>query len=178
MAPERFALKLNLMLACVVMDCLCNGFADHMWGPDQMPHTVALCALSVVLHLLMLLLFFLLMGHTFLLRYGLLLEMWSEFRGVLLFSLVRFAVLGVARVPRFLAAIEDWKPEEYWDNPLHHGMFFLHNIMTVVFDAWLLRRSHSLARVRYYKPQLWQKHRRRVANKSTVPGSYGPSVLT
>mmetsp|Transcript_61149 Transcript_61149/g.137790 ORF Transcript_61149/g.137790 Transcript_61149/m.137790 type:complete len:181 (-) Transcript_61149:50-592(-) len=169
-SPHAFALKLNVMLTLVIADCACNGFADHIWEPNRLELNVALCILAIVFHLLSVLLFFMMLWHTFLLRSGLLLELWSEFRGVFLFSCLRFAVLAAARLPRLLSVLEEWKPSDYWDEPLHQSMFFAHNLVTVVYYAWLLRRSYALARVRYYKPQIWLKHRRRLG-KGTMSGS-------
>eukprot|EP00445_Apocalathium_hangoei_P012351 CAMPEP_0203887042 /NCGR_PEP_ID=MMETSP0359-20131031/30792_1 /ASSEMBLY_ACC=CAM_ASM_000338 /TAXON_ID=268821 /ORGANISM="Scrippsiella Hangoei, Strain SHTV-5" /LENGTH=184 /DNA_ID=CAMNT_0050807979 /DNA_START=43 /DNA_END=597 /DNA_ORIENTATION=+ len=175
-APDRFAIKLNVLLVVVLLDCLCGGFADHLWDPSHLNLNIVLFVVPILLHLLMLLIFFLLVGHTFLLKYGLLLEMWSEFKGVFIFSFLRFCVLLAARVPRFVAAMYGWKPAEFWDNPLFHMLFFLNNITTVVHDAWLLRKCHSLARVRFYKPQLWQKQKRQTSSRTTAPGA--SSVLS
>jgi hypothetical protein len=160
------------MLVFVLIDCVCNGFADHFWEPTKMEIVLVLCVLSLLLHIGMIMLFFMLLWHTFLLRYGLLIELWNEFRGVFLFSFLRFGVLAASRIPRLLAAVEYWPPTAYWDSPLHHGMYFVHNLVTPFFDAWLLRRCYALARVRYYKPQLWQQHRRR-----QLPGKVLGSAL-
>mmetsp|Transcript_149 Transcript_149/g.545 ORF Transcript_149/g.545 Transcript_149/m.545 type:complete len:182 (-) Transcript_149:91-636(-) len=159
-SPHLFTVKLNVMLVLVIIDCLCNGFADHLWDVDDEYINIALCVVPLLLHLINVLIFFMLLWHTFLLRSGLLLELWSEFRGVFLFSTLRFGVLVGARIPRMIAALDYLKPSEYWDDPFYQAMFFAHNIATVVYDAWLLRRSYALARVRYYKPQIWLRHRR------------------
>uniref|UniRef100_A0A7S2HM74 Transmembrane protein 138 n=1 Tax=Alexandrium andersonii TaxID=327968 RepID=A0A7S2HM74_9DINO len=169
-SPHLFAMKLNAMLVLVIIDCLCNGFADHLWDPSQAEINIALCVTPIVLHLLNVLLFFMLLWHTFLLRSGLLLELWSEFRGVFLFSTLRFGVLLGCRIPRLIAALEYYKPGEYWEDPFSQAMFFAHNIVTVIYDSWLLRRSYALARVRYYKPQIWLKHRRERGKGSTLSG--------
>merc|ERR1719221_1522687 len=109
-APRAFAIKLNAMLTLMIVDSVLNGFADHMWDPSQMELNAVICVLSMVIHLLSVLLFFMLLWHTFLLRSGLLLELWAEFRGVFLFSMLRLGVVAAARVPRLLAAVENWKP--------------------------------------------------------------------
>eukprot|EP00933_Yihiella_yeosuensis_P026665 TRINITY_DN20731_c0_g1_i1.p1 TRINITY_DN20731_c0_g1~~TRINITY_DN20731_c0_g1_i1.p1 ORF type:complete len:120 (-),score=11.47 TRINITY_DN20731_c0_g1_i1:114-473(-) len=109
----------------------------------------------------MLLLFFMLLWHTFLLRYGLLLELWTEVRSVIAFSTFRFGLLLASRIPRLIAAFGKIRPEEYWSKDMNKVMFFAHNIVSVIYDAWLLRRSYSLASVRFYKPQLWQKRQRK-----------------
>eukprot|EP00929_Paragymnodinium_shiwhaense_P079580 TRINITY_DN41482_c0_g1_i1.p1 TRINITY_DN41482_c0_g1~~TRINITY_DN41482_c0_g1_i1.p1 ORF type:complete len:179 (-),score=47.85 TRINITY_DN41482_c0_g1_i1:201-737(-) len=158
--PAVFAKKLHCMLALVLADCLCNGFADSLWSEKYMMLNVVLCVLPVIIHLLEVLLFFMLLWHTFLLRYGLLLEVWDEFSGLLLFSAIRFAILLAARLPRLLAVVDDWTIAEYWDEPLHHAMFFVHNIVSVIYSAWLLRRSYALAKVRFYKPQVFQRHQK------------------
>eukprot|EP00931_Biecheleriopsis_adriatica_P089379 TRINITY_DN63526_c0_g1_i1.p1 TRINITY_DN63526_c0_g1~~TRINITY_DN63526_c0_g1_i1.p1 ORF type:complete len:201 (+),score=36.53 TRINITY_DN63526_c0_g1_i1:99-701(+) len=178
-SPHIFAMKLNALLVLVLIDCACNGFADNFWQPSQLPIGVVFLMLPIALHLVMLIIFFTLLWHTFLLRYGLLLEVWHETRAVIAFSLLRLGVMLAARIPRLIASLcraqafrgptcnarpgwgpED-SPEDYWADPLHSAAFFGHNILTVVYDAWLLRRSYGLANVRFYKPQLWQKHRQR-----------------
>lgn len=159
-SPVVFARKLQGMLLLVLADCLCNGFADSLWSDKYMTLNVALCVLPVVIHLLQVLLFFMLLWHTFLLRYGLLLEVWDEFWGLLVFSALRFAILLAARIPRLLSVVGDWSPAEYWDSPIHHGMFLVHNVVSIIYSAWLLRRSYALARVRYYKPQVFQRHQK------------------
>ena len=122
-APRVFAMKLNVMLALVLVDCFCNGFADRLWSSDQMIFSVALCIVPIAIHLFETLLFFMLLWHTFLLRYGLLQELFYEFRGLFFFSLVRFAILLASRIPRLLAAVEKRSPAKYWDDPLNHSMF-------------------------------------------------------
>eukprot|EP00928_Gymnodinium_smaydae_P023772 TRINITY_DN19481_c0_g1_i2.p1 TRINITY_DN19481_c0_g1~~TRINITY_DN19481_c0_g1_i2.p1 ORF type:complete len:208 (+),score=18.84 TRINITY_DN19481_c0_g1_i2:95-625(+) len=159
-APRVFAVKLNVMFGLVLLDCLCNGFADSLWDPGHLRLNVALCVAPIVIHLLELLVLFMLLWHTFLLRYGLLLELCVEFKGFILFSFMRFAILLSTRVPRLVATLESWRLEDYWDNPFYHAMFFIHNIVSVIYSAWLLRRSYSLAQVRFYKPQVFQKRSR------------------
>uniref|UniRef100_A0A7S2N3Z3 Transmembrane protein 138 n=1 Tax=Zooxanthella nutricula TaxID=1333877 RepID=A0A7S2N3Z3_9DINO len=174
-APARFAWKLNAMLVLVALDCTCNGFADHLWGASYLRLNIAIFATSLALHICLLVLFFMLLGHTFLLRYGLLLEMWHEFRSVFLFSAIRFALLIGARVLRLEATLEGRPPASYWDSLPARAMYFTHNLATVAFDAWLLRKAHSLARVRFYKPALWQRHKVR-ARCPTSPTA-GPSAV-
>merc|ERR1719316_2618047 len=114
----------------------------------------------MILHVLMLLLFFMLLWHTFLLRNGLLFLVWSEFWGILCLSFLRIGALLASRVPRLIGVLEGQSPADYWESPFHHAMFFVHNILTVLHHTLILRRSYALARVRYYKPALWQKHRK------------------
>ncbi|CAK9017622.1 unnamed protein product [Durusdinium trenchii] len=159
-SPNLFAAKLNALLLLVLLDCCCNGFADMLWDPSHYVMTIIFCALPIALQLLMLILFFMLLWHTFLLRYGLLLELWGELRGVVLFSFLRLGVMLAARVPRLLAALHSVTREEYWADPLNQVAFCSHHLVSVFYCAWLLRRGYSLAQVRFYKPQLWQKHRR------------------
>eukprot|EP00438_Fugacium_kawagutii_P032149 Skav231567 [mRNA] locus=scaffold481:183900:184777:- [translate_table: standard] len=71
-----------------------------------------------------------------------------------------------ARVPRLLAALESIPREVYWA-PWHFfctlelaEAFCSHHLVSVFYYAWLLRRGYNLAQVRFYKPQLWQKHKR------------------
>lgn len=158
--PRLFAVKLNVMLGLVTLDCVINGFADHLWAPSQLTLNIVLGVLPIVVHLLMVLNFFMLLWHTFLLRYGLLLELWTEFRGDLLLSVGRFGILLGARLPRLIAALDETPADQYWNDPFHHAMFFIHNITSVAHGVWILRRSFGLARARYFKPQLWHKQRR------------------
>mmetsp|Transcript_22075 Transcript_22075/g.39587 ORF Transcript_22075/g.39587 Transcript_22075/m.39587 type:complete len:182 (-) Transcript_22075:99-644(-) len=160
-SPKLFAMKLNAMLILVILDCFCNGFADNLWEPSQVTASISLSAMPMALHFLMLLLFFMLLWHTFLLRHGLLLQLWGELRGIIAFSTVRFGILLAARVPRIMAAIRQTSPEAFWADAGNQVAFFAHNLVSVIYNAWLLRRSYSLANVRFYKPQLWQKHHRR-----------------
>merc|ERR1719356_2287860 len=151
------------------MDCMLNAFADVIWGEEHEIAVVLLCVSSVAIHLAIVLLLFMLLWHTFLLRNGLLFELWSEIYGTFLISLVRFGFLVGARLPRMLTAVEYWPIQDYWDSPLHYWLYMAHNCTTVPFHVWMLYRSYLLARVRFYKPQLWQKHRlgRR---RTTSPG--------
>jgi len=166
--PQRFGMNLNILLILVLADCVCCGFADHLWHPGHWTLNVVFFALPILIHLLQILIFFFLVGHTFLLKYGLLLELWCEFRSVFFFSLFRFGVLAGARVPRFVAAIEEWPPADFWDDTLFHALFWANNILTVIYDAWLLRKCHSMARVRFFKPQLWQKRKQGLV-RSVLP---------
>lgn len=161
--PGAFAWKLKVMLGLVIADCICNGFGDHIWGPGYKMLNVALCITPILLHVLMLLLFFMLLWHTFLLRYGLLFEVWSEFRGVFLLSLLRFVALLGSRIPRLIGVLSGASPADYWQSPVRHAMFFAHNLVSVLHHTMLLRRSYALARVRFYKPALWQKRRKAAA---------------
>ncbi|CAE7549700.1 unnamed protein product [Symbiodinium natans] len=152
-SPNLFAAKLNVLLVLVLLDCVCNGFADSLWDPSQYVMTIVFCGVPIALQLLMLILFFMLLWNTFLLRYGLLLELWGELRAVVAFSLLRFAISLAARVPRILAALAGGSREEHWANPMNQAAFCANNIVSVIYCSWLLRRSYALADVRFYKPQ-------------------------
>ncbi len=174
--PRAFAQKLNVILVLVFLDCVCNGFVEHLWGDANQTASVILCILSMLVHLMMMIVFFMLLWHTFLIRCGLLLELWSEFYLVILFSLLRFGVLMTARVPRLIAALDSVLPEVYWRSSTAKAAFFLHNIVTVVYDTWLIRRCFGLARVRYFKPQVWQTHRQMTRGRGplhAVASSFG-----
>mmetsp|Transcript_56812 Transcript_56812/g.132864 ORF Transcript_56812/g.132864 Transcript_56812/m.132864 type:complete len:184 (+) Transcript_56812:106-657(+) len=169
-SPYLFAVKLNTLMVLVLLDCICNGFADSLWDPSQYVMTIVFCTLPIALQLLMLVLFFTLLWHTFLLRYGLLLELWGELRAVVAFSLLRFGIQLAARVPRILAALGGQSREEHWADPLNQAAFCANNIVSVIYLAWFLRRSYALADVRFYKPQLWQKHHGRRGQALTLGG--------
>mmetsp|Transcript_54284 Transcript_54284/g.111964 ORF Transcript_54284/g.111964 Transcript_54284/m.111964 type:complete len:183 (-) Transcript_54284:14-562(-) len=169
-SPALFSAKLNVLLVVVLLDCVCNGFADTLWDPSQYVMTIVFCAVPIALQLLMLILFFTLLWNTFLLRYGLLLELWGELRAVVAFSILRFGISLAARVPRILAALAGGSREEHWANPMNQTAFCANNVVSVIYCSWLLRRSYSLADVRFYKPQLWQKHHGRRGQALTLPG--------
>ncbi|CAE7443336.1 unnamed protein product [Symbiodinium sp. KB8] len=169
-SPALFSAKLNVLLVVVLLDCVCNGFADTLWDPSQYVMTIVFCAVPIALQLLMLILFFTLLWNTFLLRYGLLLELWGELRAVVAFSILRFGISLAARVPRILAALAGGSRKEHWANPMNQTAFCANNVVSVIYCSWLLRRSYSLADVRFYKPQLWQKHHGRRGQALTLPG--------
>ncbi|CAJ1365419.1 unnamed protein product [Effrenium voratum] len=163
-SPHLFAAKLNALLVLVLLDCCCNGFADLLWDPSQYVMTIIFCCLPIVLQLAMMILFFMLLWHTFLLRYGLLLELWTELRGVVAFSLLRLGVMLAARIPRLVAALNGHPSRAvYWADPFNQAAFCCHHLVSVLYFAWFLRRGYSFAAVRFYKPQLWQKQRRAFA---------------
>ena len=62
-SPHSFAVKLNVMLGLVILDCLCNGFADHFWEPKQVKLVIVLGVVPILLHLLQVLVFFMLLWH-------------------------------------------------------------------------------------------------------------------
>mmetsp|Transcript_79072 Transcript_79072/g.214081 ORF Transcript_79072/g.214081 Transcript_79072/m.214081 type:complete len:181 (-) Transcript_79072:285-827(-) len=165
--PRSFAVKLNAMLCLVIVDCVLNAFPDVVWGAENEILIIVSCIASMAIHLAMMLVLFMLLWHTFLLRNGLLFEVWSEVYGTFIISFLRFGLLCGARLPRMIAALDYLPIGDYWDLPLHYWLYMAHNYATVPFHAWMLYRSHMLSRVRFYKPQLW--HKRLVGRRRTNP---------
>merc|ERR1719356_1229345 len=102
------------------MDCMLNAFADVIWGEEHEIAVVLLCVSSVAIHLAIVLLLFMLLWHTFLLRNGLLFELWSEIYGTFIISFLRFGLLCGVRLPRMITALDGLPIGDYWDVPLHY----------------------------------------------------------
>merc|ERR1711871_452604 len=78
--PRSFSRKLHSMVALVLADCGCSAFGDFFWHREEDRANLVLCIGQIVLHLCSVVLFFMLLSYTFLMRYGLLGEAWTEFR--------------------------------------------------------------------------------------------------
>lgn len=171
--PGIFATKISVMVGLVLVDCMCNGFVDHLWGKEYEVQIIVLFVLQALNHFMMLLFFFMLLWHTFLLRFGLLGEACSHFRSIFLMSLFRLLVMAGARVPRLLSQVDNWPITKYWDAHLHYGFFLAHNVVSVGYYIVFLRASFEVGRSRFYKAQLWDAYRKKTKKYRSGPRRSG-----
>ncbi|CAD7963826.1 unnamed protein product [Amoebophrya sp. A120] len=160
--PKAFSWKVHGMVCLVILDCIANSFTEHLWGDDNVGIVVALFAVVVLSHCLLLLLYFTLLWHTFLLRFGLLGEAFQIFRSIYLLGFVRLVLMLASRIPRLMAAVGGWKIAEYWDESLYIVLYCLHTLVSVVYYTVYLRATNSLGKSRFYSAELWHQSLKRL----------------
>jgi len=104
---------------------------------------------------LLLLLYFTLLWHTFLLRFGLLGEAFRTFRSVYFVGLIRGVLMLLSRVPRLLAAVGGDKITDYWDNSFVTTVYGVHIFVSIAYYVVHLRATNLLGKSRFYSAQLW-----------------------
>ena len=92
-SPGSFAFKLYLALLLIIIDAFSNALLDHLWGQALAGTVILLFCVTALVHCFLLLLYFTLLWHTFLLKFGLLGDAIRTFKWIYILGLFRMVFL-------------------------------------------------------------------------------------
>jgi hypothetical protein len=144
-----------VILFIIVVDCFVSGWTDHLWG--QLPFEIVLVVASFALEGLLLLVFFITLWRTFLMRSGLLELACYAFRNPLMLVVLRGALLAAHRVFRLLYGLGvlckdpvDECYKAYWETPIATYVRPLLLVVTVLHHVVFLRATFGLSQIRHH----------------------------
>lgn len=147
-----YSLKQVAILAFLVVDLSLNTVIDSQ---SEKVGVLSMMGAQGVVRIMSLFIMLLFMWNTFVFKYGLLGALCKRFKLLFVMFPLSFVFLVAVRIYRGTQLFDNHDVIEIWSNNDYHGVYVVHNLLSIAYYVSLLQSTFDLGNPAFYKASHW-----------------------